>query len=178
MKNKITFALTIAAAALVVAGCASNPNTSKVTHTYQAAGKAIKFGVVQDPITGQYSLGYQSGFIGGEIVPIFVVTNDAGAITVVMPDTVESYEIGGKGGFFGSAASTVTFATGPSAVQTLLGGQHPPINMPYWTNANITITSLPLASTLTPTVTSTANSSGTNGTSTATSAQAPIIIKP
>jgi hypothetical protein len=177
MKSKILVSI-LAAAALVFAGCGT-PNTSKVPHAYQAAGKVIAFGVVQDPVTGQYSLGYRSGFLGGSVVPIFVATATNGEITVIMPDTVMSYEVGGKGGFFGSAASTVTFATGAGAVQTLLGGMHIPINAPYWTNSAVGIAvNLPLAGVLTPTVGTTITTTGTNGTTTTTGTTVPIVIKP
>jgi len=178
MKNKIALAL-LTAAAFVFAGCASNPNSNKIPHAYQAAGKVIAFGVVQDPVTGQYSLGYRSGFLGGSVVPIFAVATSNGGTAIVMPDTVMSYEVGGKGGFFGSAASTVTFATGANAVQTMLGGMHIPINAPYWTNSAVGIAvNLPLAGTLTPTFGTTITTTGTNGTSTTTGTTTPIVIKP
>jgi len=178
MKNKIQFVI-LELVVLIIAGCATNPNTTKVPHAYQAAGKVIAFGVVQDPVTGQYSLGYRSGFLGGSVVPIFSVLGTNGEISIVMPDTVMSYEVGGKGGFFGSAASTVTFATGANAVATLIGGMHIPINAPYWTNSAVGIAvSLPLAGVLTPTVGTTITTTGTNGTSTATSTTVPVVIKP
>ena len=167
----ITAACALAAALLT--GCASNTNL-KTPHVYQASGKGIKFGVVQDPVTGQYSFGFQSLYAGGMIVPINVSVNTNGQVNAIVPDAVMSYEIGGKGTFFGSADSTVTFAVGPNAVQTLLGGQHIPVNSPYWTNSATGLsTSLPTATTTTPTVTST-SATGTNS----ASSTKPIIINP
>ena len=178
MKNKIQFAL-LAAAALMFAGCALNKNI-KTPHVVQGAGKVLQFGVVQDPVTGQYSLGYRSGFLGGMVVPVMAVVNPSnGAVTFVTPDAVMSYELGGRGTFFGNAASTVTFATGPNATQTLLGGMHLPINSPYWTNSAAGLSqTLPLAGVLTPTVGTTTTTTGTNGTATTTSTTVPIVIKP
>ena len=179
MKNtfsKIGSSVTLAAvAATLVAGCASGLNT-KTAHVFQAGGKGIKCGVVQDPVTGQYSLGYQSLYLGTMMVPIFAVeSTNGGPVIVTTPDAVMSYEVGGKGTFFGSGSSTCTFAVGSNAVQTLLGGQHVPINSPYWTNSAAGLSSsLPLNSTVTPTVTSTITT--TNGTS--TTVQAPIVLKP
>jgi hypothetical protein len=166
-------AAALAAGALAAAGCASNLNL-KTPHVYQASGKGIKFGVVQDPVTGQYSIGCQSLYAGGMLVPITVAVGTNGQVNAVVPDAVMSYEIGGKGTFFGSAESTVTFAVGPNAVATVLGGQHAPINEPYWTNAASGLTSsLPLSSTVTPATAST-TTQGTNSSATTT----PIVIKP
>jgi hypothetical protein len=172
--KKLFSVLTIAALSLAVivlgTGCASNLN-STTTHVFQASGKGIKFGIVQDPVTGQYSLGYQSIFAGAMIVPIMAVQGtNGGPVTITTPDAVMSYELGGKGTFFGSGNSTVTFAVGPNAVASLLGGMHYPINTPYWTNsASGLSTTLPINGTIQPATTSTL---GTNTT------QAPIVIKP
>ena len=155
-------------ATVILTGCASNTAMTK-THVYQASGKGIKFGIVQDPVTGQYSLGYQSIFAGAMIVPIDVAVATNGTVSAVVPDAVMSYEIGGKGTFFGSGDSTVTFAVGPNAVNTLLGGQHIPINGVYWTNSSTGVSTLPINGAVTPTVTSMA---GTNSTT------SPIVINP
>jgi len=158
----------VLATAILGTGCASNTNL-KTPHVYQASGKGIKLGVVQDPVTGQYSLGYQSIFAGAMVVPINVAVGTNGEVSAVVPDAVMSYEISGKPTFFGSGGSTVTFAVGPNAVGTLLGGQHPPINAPYWTNSSTGVSTLPINGAVTPTVTSLV---GTNSTT------SPIVINP
>ena len=177
MKNKIvsTFLCGLCASALILMpGCASGLN-SKTAHVFQGAGKGLKLGVVQDPVTGQYSLGYQSLYLGTMLVPIFAVqSTNGGPVVVTTPDAVMSYEVGGKGTFFGSASSTCTFAVGPNAVGSLLGGQHLPINSPYWTNSATGNSTLPLNGTVTPTVASTVTN--TNGSS--STVQAPIVLKP
>ena len=123
MKNPFLKIAAVAAtllSAVIFTGCASNTNL-KTPHVYQASGKGIKFGLVQDPVTGQYSFGFQSLYAGGMVVPINVAVGTNGEVNAVVPDAVMSYEIGGKGTFFGSADSTVTFAVGPNAVQTIPG---------------------------------------------------------
>ena len=163
-------ALIVGLLMLGATGCTTNLN-SKTTHVFQASGKGIKLGIVQDPVTGQYSLGYQSIFAGAMVVPIMAVqSTNGGPVLITTPDAVMSYELGGKGTFFGSGSSTVTFAVGPNAVQTILGGQHPPNNSPYWTKSAPGQTTLPVNGTTVPTVTST----GTNGATTQTA----IVIKP
>ena len=124
---------------------------------------------MQDPVTAQYSLGYQSIMVGVMTVPVSTAMDTNGSVRFIVPDAVASYEIAGKAGFFGGAGSTYTVAVGPNAVGTLLGGQHPPINGPIWTNLNINVTSLPLASNALAVATLT---SGSNTT------QVPIVIKP
>ena len=126
----------VAALALTQAGCtATNLATKPVsTHVVHIAGSGKKLGLVQDPVTGQYSLGYQSVFVGVTTIPITTAQDTNGTIRFIEPDVVTSYEIAGKGGFFGSAGSTYTVAVGTQAVQTLLGGAHVPINGTYWTN--------------------------------------------
>ena len=173
MKNMITSIGVALVAAVTIAlgtGCANQLN-GRTAHVFQASGKGIKFGIVQDPVTGQYSFGYQSIFAGAMVVPIMAVQDtNGGPVQITTPDAVMSYELGGKGTFFGSGDSTVTFAVGPNAVQTILGGQHPPINSPYWTNsASGLSTTLPTVGSPTPVAVST---SGTNATA------APIEIHP
>ena len=176
MKNKIVSILTASAvvAVMLTTGCNTIPSTT--SRVIQGAGKGIKLGLVQDPVTSQYSLGYQSLYLGTMIVPIFAVQpTNGGPVVVTTPDAVMSYEIGGKATFFGSASSTCTFAVGVNACQTLLGGQHPPVNLGWWTNSATGLsTTLPVAGAPVPTVTST--TTGTNGASNST--QTPIVIKP
>ena len=137
--------------AALLSACAATPLATKPvsTHVVHIAGSGKKLGLVQDPVTGQYSLGYQSIFVGVTTVPITTAMDTNGTIHFIEPDAVASYEIAGKGGYFGSAGSTYTVAVGPNAVQTLLGGQHVPINGTYWTNQAANAT-LPLTTVTTP----------------------------
>lgn len=168
MFQTIGVAACVLATVILGTGCASNTNL-KTPHVFQASGKGIKLGIVQDPVTGQYSLGYQSIFAGAMVVPINVSVNTNGEVNAIVPDAVMSYELSGKPTFFGSGGSTVTFAVGPNAVGTLLGGQHPPINSPYWTNSSTGVSTLPVNGAVTPTVTSIV---GTNSTT------SPTVINP
>ena len=170
--TSIGVAACVLATAILGTGCASNTNL-KTPHVFQASGKGIKVGIVQDPVTGQYSLGYQSIFAGAMVVPINVAVGTNGEVSAVVPDAVMSYEISGKPTFFGSGGSTVTFAVGPNAVGTLLGGQHPPINSPYWTNSSTGVSTLPISGTGQPLAVST-TTTGTNSISKAV----PIVIQP
>lgn len=141
-KFKNLFFLTAAAiSALLMTGCqatslAKNPVTTHVVHI---AGSGKKLGVVQDPVTGQYSLGYQSIFVGITTVPITTAMDTNGVVHFIEPDAVASYEISGKNGIFGSAGSTYTVAVGQNAVQTLLGGQHLPVNGGFYGTNNIVV---------------------------------------
>jgi len=150
MKNTLKYigAAALLAAVVTLNGCAVTPLASKpvTTHVVHVAGSGKKLGIVQDPVTGQYSLGYQSIFVGITTVPITTAQDTNGTIHFIEPDAVASYEVSAKPGWFGSAGSTYTVAVGQNAVQTLLGGQHPPVNAQYWTNANINVTTLPTVS--------------------------------
>jgi hypothetical protein len=68
----------------------------------------------------------------------------------------------------------VTFAVGQNAVNTLLGGQHIPINGSYWTNSATGLSqSLPISGTGQPLAVST-TTTGTNSISKAV----PVVIQP
>jgi hypothetical protein len=135
--NKSLTGLVAIAAVALFTGCqATSLATRPVsTHVVHIAGSGKKLGIVQDPVTGQYSLGYQSIFIGVTTVPITTAQDTNGTIHFIEPDAVASYEIAARPGLFGTAGSTYTVAVGPNAVQTLLGGQHQPINGVLWVNA-------------------------------------------
>lgn len=169
--SKLNGATAAGLAAALAAGCSSTTLATRpvTTHVVQVVGSGKKLGLVQDPVTAQYSLGYQSILIGLMTVPITTAMDTNGAVKYLVPDAVASYEIAGKAGFFGGAGSTYTVAVGPNAVGTLLGGQHPPINGALWTNLNINVTSLPLANSPVPYTTI---STGSN------ILQAPIVIRP
>ena len=122
--KEIVSLLSIAALVTLTACQSSRP----VTSVFAVGGVATKIGIVQDPATGQYSLGAQRGQAVFARIPIVYSTNDVGGITAVVPDTIISYEVNAHSGIWGNAQSTWTLATGTNAVQTLLGGQHLPIN--------------------------------------------------
>lgn len=136
--NRIIGAALMAAVTLLTGCQATNLATHPVTtHVVHIAGSGKKLGIVQDPVTGQYSLGYQAIFIGVTTVPITTAQDTNGAVHFIEPDAVASYEIAGKNGIFGSAGSTYTVAVGQNAVQTLLGGQHIPVNGQFYGTNNI-----------------------------------------
>jgi len=142
MKFKSLFTLALAGlAAAFLAGCAATPLATKpvTTHVVHIAGSGKKLGLVQDPVTGQYSMGYQSIFVGVTTVPVSISQDTNGTITYIEPDVVASYEIAGKTGIFGSGGSTYTVAVGKQAVQTMLGGGHPPINTQFYSTNNPTV---------------------------------------
>ncbi len=154
-------------------GCANLSLAQKpaTTHVVQVTGKVLKGGLVEDPVTGQYSLGYESGYLTVITVPISLAQNTNGEIYYAVPDVAQSYEVTGKNGLFGSAGSTYTVAVGQRGVSTLLGGQHLPVNEGiYGTNNVMVYQAAPsLASSTVPVTVST---SGTNST------QKPIQITP
>lgn len=123
----------------LLSGCVASPLATHpvTTHVVHIAGSGKKLGVVQDPVTGQYSLGYQSIFVGVTTVPITTAMDTNGVVQFIEPDAVASYEVAGKNGIFGSAGSTYTVAVGQGAVQTMLGGQHVPINGQFYGTNNI-----------------------------------------
>jgi hypothetical protein len=142
-------ALCLCASVVLFTGCAATPLATKpvTTHVVHIAGSGKKLGIVQDPVTGQYSLGYQSIFVGVTTVPITTAMDTNGVVHFIEPDAVASYEIAGKNGIFGSAGSTYTVAVGENAVQTILGGQHSPVNAGFYGTNNI-VTSSPQPSTV------------------------------
>jgi|GEM_PF-2577986 len=140
-KFKVLTVLTLGAIATLFAGCSStdllkHPST---THIVDAKLSVKKLGAVQDPVSGQYSLGYQSGFVGLTTIPITTAMDTNGTIHFIVPDATISYEVGGKSGIFGSGGSTYTLAVGQNAVQTLLGGQHFPINGGFYSTNNVVV---------------------------------------
>jgi hypothetical protein len=149
--------------AALAAGCAATPLATKpvTSHVVHIAGSGKKLGLVQDPVTGQYSLGYQSLFIGVTTVPITTAMDTNGTLRFIEPDAVASYEVAGKGGYFGAAGSTYTVAVGPNAVQTLIGGQHLPINSQLWTNSSLNLATLPATASATAPVTGNATTAAT-----------------
>ena len=123
--------LFIALPTVLLAGCV-NPN---VKHGGAAVSNGWTAGIGENPATGLYELKVGNADAAGVIVPIFYSTNATGGLTVVCPDVVLSNEKGAKATLFGSGSSTYTIAWGPNATSSILGGQHYPINSPYWTNS-------------------------------------------
>lgn len=146
--NKWTLGLVAICASLVLfTGCGTPTSLATrpvTTHVIQVTGSGKKLGVVEDPVTGQYSLGYQSIIVGVTTVPVTTAVDTNGAVRFIEPDVVTSYEIAGKNGIFGSAGSTYTVAVGKEGVATLLGGNHPPVNEGFYgTNNTMTYSSQP-----------------------------------
>lgn len=115
-------------------GCATSPSKSHIVHI---AGVGTKGGIVQDPVTGMYSLGLQRVQADLLTIPIMFSTNKDGTIVVILPDVVASYEVSSHSPIFGNVGATMTMATGTNAVWTVLGGQHQPINEGVGTGSNI-----------------------------------------
>jgi hypothetical protein len=142
------FAACAALTLTLATGCASDPN-KHTARVIGGAGKVLKAGIGENPITGLYELQLADGDAAAMVVPLIyrADTNSPSGLTVIVPDAVLSAEYGGKATFFGSGSSTYTIAVGPNAVNTLLGGMHVPINSPYWTNSAVGLSqSLPLGS--------------------------------
>ena len=114
---------------VTLTGCQTSIATRPVTtHVVQVVGTGKKLGIVEDPVTGMYSAGYQSIMVAITTVPVETAQDTNGMIKFITPDAVASYEINGQSGLFGKAGSTYTVAVGPKAVDTLLGGMHLPVN--------------------------------------------------
>lgn len=143
MKTKLTMPVLVACAcvaATALTGCKSTPDTT--SHIWQIGGTGTKAGIVQDPITGMYSVGLQRVQIVNTIIPCRVITNSAGEQKFITPDVNASYEVSGHNAIFGNVGLTETLATGTNAVATILGGNHQPINANVGTGAQ-TPTALP-----------------------------------
>jgi len=116
-------------------------------HILTGAVVGTKAGINQNIGTGMYDLGVQRVFTGFASIPIAWSTNKNGDLSVVVPDSAVSYEVQGGNYVFGKIGLTVTVATGTNGVNTLIGGQHLPIN------ENITTTVVSAPTLPTPTVT-------------------------
>lgn len=130
LKNVLVLFLLLPAF-LLAGGCAIPKD---VAHVYHISGDGTSLGLTQNPTTQAYELGLKRVHTTLSIVPIVWQTNGTGNILAVVPDTVLSDEINGRSTIFGGAGGTITLAVGTNAVQTLLGGQHYPINQGSGTN--------------------------------------------
>lgn len=119
---------------LPLCGCALNPSKSHVIHI---GAVGTKIGIVQDPISGMYSLSAQRVQADLITIPIMFTTNKAGDVVVIIPDVVHSFEVNAHNAVFGNVSTTTTMATGTNAVHTTLGGQHQPINAGVGTGSNL-----------------------------------------
>jgi hypothetical protein len=175
MKNiirSLSFAA-FAAVGIFAAGCASQTLIQHpvTTHVVQISGKVINAGIVEDPVTGQNSVGYKTGWLTVTTIPLTVYSDTNGVAHYAVPPVCLSFEVAGKGILFGSAGSTYTLATGDSAVNSMLGGAHLPVNNGFYGPNNMMTYAAPGA-VANPVVATT--STGTNGATTTT----PIVINP
>jgi len=109
----------------LVTGCSTAVNTKDVTRiTVTTTGLRIGVGTVDrtpELIAGRSQVDYIK-------VPI---PSDSNSV----PQAVFGYELNTSSPIFGRGAMTATTSTGTNGVQTILGGQHPPINGGTGTNA-------------------------------------------
>ena len=168
--------LVILASLAVVAftGCASAPVSSAITqpskaHVTDIEARASASGIVIDPITGQNTLGHKVAYVSILTIPVVWSTGSNGVTTCSYPDVAMSFEIAGKNTLFGAAGMTRTLATG-HGVDSLLGGQHIPVNGAFYGTNNLMVYGGPV--TAAATVPFTTSQIGSN------TVQNPIILKP
>lgn len=130
--NAPLFALAFILLCIGLVGCASN--TEPKRKVIAGSGELTSLGLTENPITGVYELGAKRGQMSFIVVPAVYNTNNGVWST---PDMVMSVEAQARNGVFGSAGGTTTFAVGSNSVQTLLGGQHLPINATLVNSTNI-----------------------------------------
>jgi hypothetical protein len=127
----------IALATVTLTGCATAINTKDVTKiTVTQTG--IKIG--QNPATQVYELMVGRSQVEYVKVPTGLNgTNAQPSDASVIPQFASSYEMNGHSAVFGNAAMTTTIATGgTNAVNTIIGGEHQPINSATGTGDNLT----------------------------------------
>lgn len=114
-------------------GCVASVNTKDVTRiTVTTTGLRIGVGTVDrtpEFIAGRSQVDYikvPTGLNG---------TNASASDAATVPQAVFGYELNTSSPLFGRGAMTATTSTGTNGVQTLLGGQHAPINGGTGTNA-------------------------------------------
>lgn len=127
MKKILLSILTLGALAL--AGC----NSPSKAHVVRGVTTGTTLGITQNPSSGMYELGIKR--VQAEIVTIPVWFTNGVFYT---PDVVSRYEVNTHSTVFGNASLTSTLSTGPSAVQTPVGGTTPPINSNVGTGSNLT----------------------------------------
>ncbi|HXI73469.1 MAG TPA: hypothetical protein VNN22_24260 [Verrucomicrobiae bacterium] len=136
-KIKLLIAATAALAITLVTGCATAVNTKDVTKV-TVTQTGIKIG--QNPATQVYELMVGRSQVEYVKVPTGLNgTNAQPSDASVIPQFTSSYEMYGHSAVFGNAAMTTTVATGgTNAVNTIIGGQHEPINSATGTGNNLT----------------------------------------
>lgn len=122
------------------AGCTTAINTKDVTKiTVTQTG--LKIG--QNPATQVYEIMFGRSQVEYVKVPTGLNgTNATAGDAAIVPAFASSYEMNGHSAVFGNAALTTTVATGgTNAVNTIIGGEHQPINASTGTGNNLTPTS-------------------------------------
>jgi len=135
--TSISLAACVLATAVIATGCATSVNTKDVTKiTVTETG--LKLG--QNVANQTYELVLGRSQVEYMKIPTGLnATNAVASDAAIVPQTVSSYEANGHSAVFGNAAVTTTMGTGGSnAVNTTLGGDHPPINSGTGTNNNLT----------------------------------------
>lgn len=112
-------------------GCVGRSPSSG--HIVRIDAVGTKVGIGQNPATGVYELGIMRVQTELTTIPVFFTNGEYRVAPAVM-----SYEANAHSAVFGNAAVTSTIATGSNAVNSTLGGQHPPINANTGVSNNLT----------------------------------------
>ena len=173
MKKTSSFLTILTVAALTFTGCASAPVNQAITqpsakHITDVEARVSASGIVMDPVTGQNTLGHKVAYISVLTVPVSFFQTSNG-LACSYPDVAMSFEVAGKNSLFGAAGMTRTLATG-HGVDSLLGGQHVPVNGAFYGTNNVIVYQPP--TTVANPVPFTTSMAGTN------QVQKPIIVVP
>ena len=173
MFTSIGVAACVLATVILGTGCSTQSggilaNPAK-GHVVQVSGKAIIGGVVIDPVTGQNTLGYKSGYITVTTIPIVTTIGSNGVVVMSVPDVATAFEVQGKNTIFGAAGSSYRLATGVNGMNTLLANA-PPINEGFYGTNNQLVYQQP--ATISSPIPVYTTQIGTN------LLQAPILLKP
>ena len=136
--NKFSKLFPLAVLSLAItglAGCATAVNTKDVTKITQTM-TGLK--ICQSPVDKTPQLIFGREQIEYIKVPTglngTVTSNQTATSVSDTPTIVSSYELNGSSPVFGRARMTTTFAVGVAGADTLLGGNHEPINIGTGTN--------------------------------------------
>lgn len=143
MKKNLFLALALAAVATFT-GCTTGSlvqNASR-NHVVQVSGKVLTGGIGLNAMTGQDTLGYQSGYVTVTTIPVVTAVNTNGQVVMVTPDVATAFEVSGKNTLFGSAGSSYRLVTGQNGMNTLLANS-PPINEGFYGTNNTLVYQLP-----------------------------------
>jgi len=151
------------------------PPPSHITHV---GVKVRKGGIGDDPMLGEATLGYWSGYATITTVPVWFGVASNGVPWAVVPNFSEGFMDQGKSMIFGSAGSSDRLSTGQAGCNTGLA-QTPDINWGFYGTNNLmnyqafaaaSNAQIPLATKTVQTVTGT----GTNQVTTTTTTSTPI----